>query len=727
MWTKAKEAAQTLGFEYENIKKQVSRHLKGGKAPQFKYQYIEGVGGNKGRVLQVWLEDEPQNIIGDNNERKIQNECNKTIDRTVRRKSTSFSTDRIDGIDVRDANNEQRATDSSIGNPPQRRVYRNNTSDDFTLKPQTSLSTKYLLASKPEQKEALEKIELVKSYIARDRYVSFEDWAKGKTVPSRAHFLRWVRDYKAGLKTGNVVDYFIDSRGRPKGSTLTTDMQAMCERYLLRGDIHPNNRGIYENMRIAFGDALPSFSTIDRFIITFKRENAQLMAFAKNPDKAKGKYRAAFGNASIKAQYKNHYWELDGTPADLITSDGKRPTIIGTIDVYSRRVVLSVEDRSNSYALARNLREAMLTLGTPENVVTDNGRDYMSNHFESVCANLKINKIEVPPYSGWCKPHIERFFGTMTRELFRQLEGFCGHNVAERQSIQDRLSFEKKIEARNRWRAQKLDEKKFVHAMLKETMPVFIPLSMEELTYWVKAWNEAVYEQRIHGSLGVSPMEQYTRDITPAETIRDPRMLDVLLGEWIEMSVGKKGITIKRDGKEALYQHVKLIEFIGERVFVALGADMGEAYIYQADMTPICTAKDASLEGVSREAMRNIHRDMRKLESESTKRVKKAEELAQRLADPTIKDLIEKRAREMAVSPIANIKYRKNVHVEVPKEAKNPAMINGRPLFKSDFEALVWAIENEKEADFAILIKEQNDVYEMAKRDVLYRKTKKVG
>lgn len=670
MWTKAKEAAQTLGFEYENIKKQVSRHLKGGKAPQFKYQYIEGVGGNKGRVLQVWIEDEASIV---------------QAQKPTPKPSLHVST-------------------------------------------QTPTSTKYLLATKEAQAEAIKKIDLVKSYLNRDRYVSFEDWAKGKTVPSRAHFLRLVKDYKNGLKTGNVVDYFIDSRGRPKGSiTLSSDMQAMCERYLLRGDIHPNNRGIYENMRVAFGDALPSFSTIDRFIITFKRENAQLMAFAKNPDKAKGKYRAAFGNASIKAQYKNHYWELDGTPADLITSDGKRPTIIGTIDVYSRRVVLSVEDRSNSYALARNLREAMLTLGTPENVVTDNGRDYMSNHFESVCANLKINKIEVPPYSGWCKPHIERFFGTMTRELFRQLEGFCGHNVAERQSIQDRLSFEKKIEARNRWRAQKLDEKKFVHAMLKETMPVFIPLSMEELTYWVRAWNEAVYEQRIHGSLGVSPMEQYTKDITPAETIRDPRMLDVLLGEWIEMSVGKKGITIKRDGKEALYQHVNLIEFIGERVFVALGADMGEAYIYQADMTPICTAKDASLEGVSREAMRNIHRDMRKLESESTKRVKKAEELAQRLADPTIKDLIEKRAREMAISPIANIKYRKNVHVEVPKEAKNPAMINGRPLFKSDFEALVWAIENEKEADFAILIKEQNDVYEMAKRDVLYRKTKKVG
>lgn len=603
---------------------------------------------------------------------------------------------------------------------------------DFSLASSTQeLSLKYLRATPEEQKEAITKIDLVKSYLVRERGTSFEAWAKGKELPSRQNFFRWVKAYKDGLKVGNVVDNFIDSRGRPKGSiVMDKEMQAMCERYLLRGDIHPNTRGIYENMRIAFGDTLPSFSSVERFIMNFKRDNAMLMAFAKNPDKAKGKYRAAFGNASAKAKYKNHYWELDGTPADIITADGKRPTIIGAIDVYTRRVILTVEEKSNSYALARNLREGILKLGIPENVMTDNGRDYLSNHFENVCLNLKINKIEVAPYSGWLKPHIERFFGTMTRELFRQLEGFCGHNVAERQGIRDRLSFEQKLEAIKRWKAQKLTEGKFSQLMKdkKNVVEVFIPLSMEELTYWVKAWNEAIYEQRVHSTLGISPMQRYISDITPAQTISDPRKLDVLLGEWKEMGVGKKGIKIKRDGKEALYQHVKLIEFIGERVLVALGADMGEAYIYQADMTPICTAKDASLEGVSREEMRSIHREMRKIESESLKRVKRAEELAQKLSDPTIKDGIEQGVREMVMSPLANIKYpTRNVDIQMPKEDKKPTTSNGRPLFQSDFEALVWAIENEKEADFAILIKEQNDVYEMAKRDVLYRKTKKVG
>lgn len=683
MWTKAKEATKSLTIGYEALVKAIKRYEKGGKTPSFKYRYVGGIGGNKGRVLEVWIDDEPSVL-------EVQ--------------------------------------------PSTQKVSKTKQEASYAIKTQTTVSTKYIRASKEAQKEALEKIELVKSYLARDRYVSFEEWSKGKELPSRAHFLRWVKDYKEGLKIGNVVDYFIDSRGRPKGSiTLSSEMQEMCERYLLRGDIHPNNKGIYENMRVAFGDMLPSFSTIDRYIQTFKKENAMLIAFAKNPDRAKGKYRAAFGDASAKAKYKNHYWELDGTPADIITADGKRPTIVGAIDVFTRRVVLCVEERSNSYALARNLREGILKLGIPENVVTDNGRDYTSNHFESVCVNLKINKIEVAPYSGWLKPHIERFFGTMTRELFRQLEGFCGHNVAERQSIQDRLSFEKKIEARERWRAQKMDEKRFVKTMMnkKDMLPVFIPLTMEDLRYWVQVWNEAVYEQRVHSSLGVSPIEKYTRDITPAQTIKDQRMLDVLLGEWIEMSVGKKGISIKRDGKEALYQHVNLIEYIGERVFVALGADMGEAYIYKADMTPICTAKDASLEGISREAMRQIQRDMRQLERENTNRVKKAEELAQKLKDPTIKDVIEQKAKEMVISPLSNIKYpTKNVDIEMPKETKKePVTINGRPIFKSDFEALVWAVENNKEDEFILLIRDQKELFEMAKKEVEYRKSKaqKVG
>jgi transposase InsO family protein len=586
----------------------------------------------------------------------------------------------------------------------------------------------YTRLSKDKQLEVLERVKLVRSYVEREWSVTFEEWSEGReNLPTKQHLLRLAKLYKQGVKTQNVLDLFCDNRGRPKGSfKLTTEMQEMAQRYILRRDIHPNDTSIYKLMKHAFGDALPSCDTVCRYLTHYREANRMLVDFARDPDRAKGKYRAAFGNASAQAKYKNHFWELDGTPADLLTADGKRPTIVAAIDIYSRRVVLSVEEKSTSYALARNLREGILKLGVPENVITDNGKDYKSNHFESVCQNLHINKKEVPPYSGWCKPHIERFFGTMTRELFQQLEGFIGHNVAERSVIQSSLSFERKLEARERWRAQKYTEKGFVRAMMKETMELFVPLTMGELREWLNAWVEAVYEQREHSKIGMSPMEKYNSDITPAKTIDDPRTLDVLLGEWTEMSVSKKGIVIRKDGIEAEYQHMKLIEYIGERVYVALGSDLGEAYVYDAEMAPICTAVDESLSGRSRENMKLLHRQMRKLERESLRAAQKADELAQKLHDPTIKDVI--------VGAGADIKLPKQtkvlakVDIALPNERANEVVMNGdKPFFRTDYDALVWAIENGKEEEFGALIEARAELYELAKCEVEHKQTEKVG
>ena len=673
MWVETKKAAKRLGKSERGIRIAIERSLAAGKIPTYKYRYVNGR-GRGGKSLEIWVGDEP----------------NAASKQPIQKKP--------------------QADKSSQTNAA------------LSVKPAPKHTNSYLLLTKEEQAEVREKVAMIESYVRREKWVTYEQWAEGKTLPTKQHFMRLVSLYKKGVRNQNLHELFCDGRGRPKGDTkLTQEMKEMAQRYILRRDIHPNDIGIYTLMKHAFGDALPSCDTLCRYLKRWREENKILAAYAKDPDRAKGKYRAAFGNASEKAKYKNHYWELDGTPADIITSDGKRHTIIGAIDIYTRRVVLSVEERSNSYALARNLREAILKLGIPENVITDNGRDYTSNHFESVCQMLNINKQEVPPYSGWSKPHIERFFGTMTRELFRGLEGFCGHNVIERSAIQNSLSFEKKMEARKRWRAQKQTEAGFVKAMLSKdnTLGVFVPLSVEELKAYLNGWVENVYEQRTHRGIETTPIDRYNSDITPAKTITNARALDVLLGEWIERTVGKEGITIKRDGKEAQYTHPALIEYIGERVYAALGADMGGIYVYNAEMAPICIAKDASLEGISREAMRNINRDMRKLESENLKLIQKADALSQKLNDPTIKDVIS------AKKPIKTLKRVKEhkADIELPKQENEKTAMNGdRPLFTTDYDALIWAIENAKEVEFAELIETQSELFEIAKREVAYKR-----
>jgi hypothetical protein len=675
MWVQTKEASDRLGINYNTVRQQIKRNT-----AKFQYRYVDGV-GRGGKSLEIWVDDEavPAPIAP-----------------------------------------EIRQTPVMQRKQPEKPAKQHN-------KPITQqTSGTFLRLDKKEQSEVLQRIELVKSYVNRPKWMSYAEWAEGKELPTKAHFLKWVGLYRQGIQNQNVSDLFCDKRGRPKDSfKMTAEMREMAECYLLQTKIHPNDVGIYTLMKHTFGSALPSCDTVCRYLAWFRKKNMALIRHKENPDKAKGESMAAFGNESEKVLYRNHFWELDGTPADIICDDGIRYTIIAALDIYTRRVYLTIEAKSNAYALARNMRGAILKLGIPENVVCDNGRDYKSNHFESVLQNLNINKVELPPFSGQRKPHVERFFGTMTRELFSGLEGYVGPDVATRAAIQSQMGYERKLKAIAEWKKQKYTSDSFTKAMTnkQKVMEVFVPIGVNELREWLSAWVDAIYEQRKHGGINMKPIEKYNADITPVRIIENERMLDILLGEWREMTVSKKGIVIRRDGIDAEYQHVKLIGHIGERVYVALGADAGEIYVYDAEMAHICIATDESMKGKSREHIRELHREMGKIEREKTKLVKKANELMEKMQYPTYKDVIASAAK-IAI-PAKQRKQELKVDIETPTAQ---VVMNGdRPLFTSDFDALVWAIENGREAEFADLIKERAEIYEMAKRDVEYRIKGKVG
>ncbi|MDD3466455.1 MAG: DDE-type integrase/transposase/recombinase [Campylobacterales bacterium] len=698
MWVDIKKASEILDKGERAIQIAIERATKGGKPPPYQYRYVEGL-GRGGKKLEIYIEEREDGGKAEKEDKTSQTKAQALQERNRQRDS---------GTDIPGA---KRETDHKRPRENRQNIVSNG----------ERANIKYLAASKEEQAEALRKAKLCEAYLKRERGVTFEEFSKSfDGLPSRGQFFRWLRTYKKARKSGAVLDAFVDERGRPKGSgKLTAEMKEMCQRYVLRSDTHANKHGIYQNLKHAFKEATPSYETVCRYIEAFKEANKQLIAFATNPDKARGKYRAAFGNMSVKATHKNHYWELDGTPADIITADGKRPAIVGAIDIYSRRVVITVEEKTNSYALSRNLRAGILKLGIPEIVVTDNGRDYKSNHFESVLLNFNIEKQEVEPYAGYKKPHIERFFGTMTRELFRELEGFCGHDVAERQGIRNMLTFEQRLEAKRKWREQKYTENSFARAMHKEGAQIFIPLTRDELAYWVNAWVEAVYERRVHSKTGESPYDRYKNDIMPANMMFDKRSLDILLGERLEYTVSKKGIVIKRDGAEAQYFATELIELIGEKVLVVLDDDMSSIVVYRHDMSFVCEAKDLSLENISREQMREIQRLMRKAESDKLKTVRKAEQVAQTLGDPSIKDRIEESMKSLGVDTRPTAKVRaKTVLDEAPPPKQT------KKYFKSSTELLKYVIENglENEEEYQDEIRAQYSLYTDLKKEFEIKK-----
>jgi len=591
----------------------------------------------------------------------------------------------------------------------------------------------YLLADPIKQQKAILKCRLVEFYFKRDRSLNQKKWLD-KTLFNDIEFDElgvvsikqlndWIKKYNTAKAMGtNVVEAFIDTRGAKKGVKALDDIQKdTAIRYFLKSN-RPVISEVHRNMCHTFGDTMPSYDVLNNFYAQWKHQNPILHEFSKSPDSAKNKYLAAYGDMSARAKYRNHFVELDSTPADIVCDDGKRYAIIAALDVHTRRVIFHVSETSSSFSISQLLRKYILKLGIPENVVIDNGRDYTSNHFQSICLNLGINMDVVPPFSGECKPHVERIFGTLSRELFEQIPGYIGHNVAQRAEIQARQSFAHKILSKEKWREQqKLKTKEEKDAwrdawkLKKENLglQLNILLSPDELQLWCDNWANKMYEQRVHKGIKAKPLDRWNKQVAPVESISDTRMLDLLLGESSIRKVGKKGIAY--DGCQ--YAHMDLVEYTGKSVFVMAPSDLGYILVYDENMKFICTAEDLEFMGQDRQKVKGARQKSLALMRKLDKIVKEAESIK----DTTIMDRIEAVKDEVSTPTIAVTKHTKMVDAllessaeieakdkETLKESKKydfknkdknnqptKVLASGRPIFNSAYDRFIWVLQND--------------------------------
>lgn len=625
-----------------------------------------------------------------------------------------------------------------------------------------TFTQKYLLATPVKQKLAILKCKLIEFYMKRDDSLNVQKWLE-LTLKNSLEFdelghvsvkqlYDWYKKYRdAKAKGTNVVEAFIDSRGAKKGvKALNEEQKETAERYFLKSN-KPVMREVYRNMCHSFGDSMPSYDVLNNYYKEWKKLNPLLYEFSKSPDSAKNKYLVAYGNMSAKAKYRNHYWELDSTPADVICSDGKRYAIIAALDIHTRRVIFHLSETSSAYSISQLLRKAILKLGIPENVVIDNGKDYTSNHFESMCLNLGINMVIVPPFSGECKPHVERVFGTLSRELFEQIPGYIGHNVAQRSEIQARKSFSEKIKSQEKWREEqklKSDEEKKAWRdawkLKKENigLELNLALSADELAGWIDKWNEKMYEQRVHTGIKTSPINKWNSCNSIVKSIPDHRMLDLLLGESVIRRVGKKGIAF--DGCQ--YAHLELIEYTGQHVHIMAPEDMGFVLVYNSKMEFICIAEDLEHMGESRYQVRKARKKsltlMRKLDA-IVKEAESVDDITIRDRIEDISDVVESKtptvvkhteAVDRLIRDSKTIEAKDHVALEDSNrydfsqkdEEDMPIKLlpSGRPPFKSFYERFLWALENDQWNEKDEALKEKNlAVYELAYKDYMRRKS----
>ncbi len=170
----------------------------------------------------------------------------------------------------------------------------------------------------------------------------------------------------------------------------------------------------------------------------------------------------------IETNYPNEMWEIDATSLDVMVKvpviDGeiehfskveseeyvlKRYALVGVVDRHSKARVYMLNRSDTSYADVRLLEKAINRLGKPEFIRGDNGKNYVSNHFQEVLENLGIEYIASTPYKGSEKPFVERGFKSLQHSyLFESLPGYIGHNTEDRKAIENQ-AVGKKLKAKN--------------------------------------------------------------------------------------------------------------------------------------------------------------------------------------------------------------------------------------------------------------------------------------
>lgn len=324
---------------------------------------------------------------------------------------------------------------------------------------------------------------------------------------------------------------------------------------------------------------LPTVRAFERWIRAWKNENRVAYRKLTDPDGFKSTMRFTGGNMNAHVRRLNQLWEIDASPADVLTTDG-RFNLYVLIDIFSRRVMVLTSRTATTEASLALIRRAILKWGVPETLRSDNGSDFVSHRFKRAMHSLAIEHDITAPFSPEQKGTVERAIGTLQRDLMPLLPGFIGHSVADRKVIEARKAF-----------AQRLGE--------SPDKAFCVNMSAEHLQANIDEWCEARYEHRPHRGLdGDTPFKRAASYAGTVRRVENARALDLMLapvaGQDGYRTVTKRGISLDR----AHYMHPSLMP--GARVFCRCDPeDMGRIYVFEEDGGAfLCEAICPEREGV---------------------------------------------------------------------------------------------------------------------------------
>jgi transposase InsO family protein len=400
-----------------------------------------------------------------------------------------------------------------------------------------------------------------------------------------------VRAWRRILKRDGL-DGLLDSRGRPKASgAIASDLEL---RNLIIAEIGSRPHlpvhcttggGLDDLVRLRLGRDVP-VRTLQRFVTQLRPKNNALVKAVAAPGAFNNSHRTAIGSLSQNIVRINQRWELDATRGDamcIVTGpDGskteRRMALTMVIDICTRRACIVVSDEPSGAATRAVVRKAILQWGMPEELKTDNGKEFTNYDVERFCREAGITVTFSRPFHPWEKGHVERMFGTVLHGLFEKLPGYVGHNVAQRTEIENKKSFQHRFGVERR--------------VLFE-----VELSPADLQARIDAWLARMYEVSLHSDLGTTPALAAKAHAGEARLISDPRMLDALMMNAKVRQISKGLIRLNNRFYGSDETGALEVTQPSSRVQVRIDPlDPSWAAIYTADGTKfLCIAKDVDL------------------------------------------------------------------------------------------------------------------------------------
>ncbi|MBD8890924.1 DDE-type integrase/transposase/recombinase [Roseibium litorale] len=310
---------------------------------------------------------------------------------------------------------------------------------------------------------------------------------------------------------------------------------------------------------------MPPLRTFQHTLARWKLEYASALKRHTDPDGWKNTDRAVMvGGASAGIVELNQLWEIDASPVDMLTTEG-RWNVYACIDVWSRRAIFLISCTPRADAVGLLVREAIMKWGVPDAIKSDNGSDFKAKSTVRLLEALNIEHLLCPPYSPEKKPHVERVIKTFQHGFVELLPGFVGHNVGERSVIEGRKAFAKRLG-------------------LDEYDAFGVDVSPEELQTMANEWAENVYGRNPHG--GLKKMTPEAKAATSAARVLtvDPEALDVLLAAVPSnngiRTVTKEGIRVNNER----YVLTDCAEMPGTQVLCRMDPkDLGRIWLFDAE------------------------------------------------------------------------------------------------------------------------------------------------